>query len=121
MAVQPKNKHTMVEVSCEGADLKDPPEAGLEIASLLLELHIALKTSDITTKFCLKKRKRIMCITYNKFCCCCCNVVTCSNVFAIIGLIGGFLNAAFNFFGPLLEYIIPFAYRLGPRSAGQYL
>ena len=29
VAVQPKNKHTMVEVSCEGADLKDPPETGL--------------------------------------------------------------------------------------------
>ena len=32
-----------------------------------------------------------MCITYEKFCCGC-NVVTCSKVFAIIGLIGGILN-----------------------------
>merc|ERR1711935_536442 len=58
------------------------------------ELHIALKTSDIT-KFCFenrKEKKRIMCITYKKFCCCCCNVVTCSKVFAILGLIGGILN-----------------------------
>ena len=47
----------MVEVSCVGADFKDPPEAGLEIASLLLELHKALKTSDIP-KFCFENRKK---------------------------------------------------------------
>ena len=47
----------MVEVSCEGADFKDPPEAGLEIASLLLELHKALKTSDIP-KFCFENKKK---------------------------------------------------------------
>merc|ERR1711971_645809 len=79
------------------------------------ELHIALKTSDINTKIC--ERKRIMCITYNKFCCCCCNVVTCSKVFAIIGLIGGILNVIFGFlslagtaaiFDQLL-YTIPYA------------
>jgi len=38
-----------------------------------------------------------MCITYKKFCCCCCNVVTCSKVFAIIGLIGGILNVISGF------------------------
>ena len=38
-----------------------------------------------------------MCITYKKFCGCCCNVVTCSKVFAIIGLIGGILNVISGF------------------------
>ena len=52
-----KNKHTMVEFSCEGADFKDPPEAGLEFASLLLDLHKALKTSHIP-KFCFENRKK---------------------------------------------------------------
>ena len=33
-----------------------------------------------------------MCVTYKKFCCCCCNVVTCSKVFANLGIIGGILN-----------------------------
>merc|ERR1711971_1325100 len=84
------------------------------------ELHIALKTSDINTKIC--ERKRIMCITYNKFCCCCCNVVTCSKVFAIIGLIGGILNVISGFlslagifatFDQLLYFSIPYADRLG--------
>merc|ERR1711971_1109713 len=84
------------------------------------ELHIALKTSDINTKIC--ERKRIMCITYNKFCCCCCNVVTCSKVFAIIGLIGGILNVISGFlslagtfatFDQLLYFSIPYAARLG--------
>merc|ERR1711971_1411513 len=84
------------------------------------ELHIALKTSDINTKIC--ERKRIMCITYNKFCCCCCNVVTCSKVFAIIGLIGGILNVISGFlslagtfatFDQLLYYSIPYADKLG--------
>ena len=32
-----------------------------------------------------------MCNTYKKFCCCCCNVVTCSKVIAILGLIAGVL------------------------------
>ena len=53
--MQPKNEHTMVDVSCEGADLKDPPEAGL--ASLLLEVHKALKTSYIP-KYCFENRKK---------------------------------------------------------------
>merc|ERR1711971_1066381 len=84
------------------------------------ELHIALKTSDINTKIC--ERKRIMCITYNKFCCCCCNVLTCSKVFAIIGLIGGILNVISGFlslagtfatFDQLLYFSIPYAARLG--------
>ena len=65
--MQPKNKHTMVEVSCEGTDLKGPPEAGLEIASLLLKLHIALKTSVIP-KFCFeienrKKEEKKSCVS----------------------------------------------------------
>jgi len=38
-----------------------------------------------------------MCVTYKKFCCCCCNVVTCSKVFAIIGLIGGILSVIGGF------------------------
>ena len=38
-----------------------------------------------------------MCITYKKFCCCCCNVVTCSKVFAIFGLIGGILSVISEF------------------------
>ena len=38
-----------------------------------------------------------MCITYKKFCCCCCNVVTCSKVFAILGLIGEILNVIGGF------------------------
>merc|ERR1711971_428495 len=84
------------------------------------ELHIALKTSDINTKIC--KKKRIMCITYKKFCCCCCNVVTCSKVFAIIGLIGGILNVISGFlslagtfatFDQLSYFSIPYAARLG--------
>ena len=53
--MQPKNEHTMVDVSCEGADLKDPPEAGL--ASLLLEVQKALKTSFIP-KYCFENRKK---------------------------------------------------------------
>ena len=32
-----------------------------------------------------------MCVTYERFCHCCCNVVTCSKVFAILGLIIGIL------------------------------
>ena len=32
-----------------------------------------------------------MCVTYERFCFCCCNVVTCSKVFAILGLIIGIL------------------------------
>ena len=47
----------MVQVSCEGADLKDPPEARPEIASLLLKLHKALRKSDIT-KYCFENRKK---------------------------------------------------------------
>jgi len=63
-----------------------------------------------------------MCITYKKFCCCCCNVVTCSKVFAIIGLIGGILNVISGFlslagtfatFDQLLYFSIPYADRLG--------
>ena len=38
-----------------------------------------------------------MCVTYKKFCCCCCNVVTCSKVFAILGLIVGILNVIGGF------------------------
>mgnify|MGYP006903915766 CR=1 FL=1 len=49
--------HSFIEVSCEGADLKDPPEARPEIASLLLKLHKALKKSDIT-KYCFENRKK---------------------------------------------------------------
>ena len=62
-----------------------------------------------------------MCITYKKFCCCCCNVVTCSKVFAIIGLIGGILNVISGFlsiagFAAIFEqllYSIPYATTLG--------
>jgi len=62
-----------------------------------------------------------MCITYKKFCCCCCNVVTCSKVFAIIGLIGGILNVISGFlsiagFAAIFEqllYSIPYAATLG--------
>ena len=59
--------HSFVEVSCEGADLKDLPETGLKIASLLLELHIALKTSVIP-KFCFeienrKKEEKKSCVS----------------------------------------------------------
>ena len=39
-----------------------------------------------------------MCVTYKKFCCCCCNVVTCSKVFASLGLIAGILNVIGVFF-----------------------
>ena len=62
-----------------------------------------------------------MCITYEKFCCGC-NVVTCSKVFAIIGLIGGILNVISGFlslagtfptFDQLLYYSIPNADKLG--------
>ena len=65
-----------------------------------------------------------MCITYKKFCCCCCNVVTCSKVFAIIGLIGGILNvisgflslagtaATFDIISLILSDIISYAARL---------
>merc|ERR1712228_1168677 len=62
------------------------------------ELHKALKPSDIP-KFCFenRKKKRVMCVTYKKFCCCCCNVVTCSKVFAIIGLIVGILSVISGF------------------------
>ena len=38
-----------------------------------------------------------MCVIYERFCCYCCNVVTCSKVFAIIGLIGGILNVISGF------------------------
>ena len=41
--------------------------------------------------FCFKRGEKIMCVTYERFCCCCCNVVTCSKVFAILGLIIGIL------------------------------
>ena len=60
-----------------------------------------------------------MCITYNKFCCCCCNVVTCSKVFAIIGLIVGILNVIPGFLSfagaaAFLElYTIPYANKRG--------
>ena len=62
-----------------------------------------------------------MCITYKKFCCCCCNVVTCSKVFAIIGLIGGILNLISAFLSLVgnaaifdqLFISIPYAAKLG--------
>jgi len=68
-----------------------------------------------------------MCVTYKKFCCCCCNVVTCSKVFAILGLIGAILNVISGFlalagtaavFNQLLNRI-PYAANLG-YSLGYY-
>ena len=38
-----------------------------------------------------------MCVTYKKFCCCCCNVVTCSKVHAILGLIVEILSVISEF------------------------
>merc|ERR1712110_609337 len=74
-----------------------------------------------------KKEKRVMCVTYKKFCCCCCNVVTCSKVFAIIGLIGGILSVIGGFLslaGVATFYLknikqIPYANKLA-YSLGSY-
>jgi len=39
--------------------------------------------------------------TYEKFCCCCCNVVTCSKIVAILGLIAGVINLVYALMGAL--------------------
>merc|ERR1711936_1140040 len=46
------------------------------------------------------KEARKMC-TYEKFCCCCCNVVTCSKIVAILGLIAGVFNLVYALMGAL--------------------
>lgn len=38
---------------------------------------------------------------YEKFCCCCCNVVTCSKIVAILGLIAGVINLVYALMGAL--------------------
>ena len=70
-----------------------------------------------------------MCVTYERFCCCCCNVVTCSKVFAILGLIVGILIMISGFlqltvvnstqlWAELMPHLAEFAYEIGLDYTG---
>ena len=70
-----------------------------------------------------------MCVTYERFCFCCCNVVTCSKVFAILGLIIGILIMISGFlqltlvnstqlWAELMPHLAIFAYEIGLDYTG---